>query len=205
MSVAATLERFAATMPQAAARDEIGVARVRWLGTRGWVAYSPDRAQQQFRKANRIPPILALDLLDTLMYLPFGHEVAVQSMAVAAQRRLRRLPAGAVTWSSTTVTRRIAPPVTPLLAMVQATDWATGLRAASRFAMYCRRLMVIPELPADERAALAEASFYGIGVAVRRGESLTTVLEPEEFTEWQPTAAWWRFTEEVARGAGKES
>ncbi|WP_030443110.1 hypothetical protein [Actinoplanes subtropicus] len=200
MSVAATLERFAATMPRAA-EDEIGVARVRLFGTRAWVAYRPDHDQRRLRQAHPVGSIPPLDLLDTLMCLPLGQPVPVHTVAPASQRRLRRLPEGMVTWSSTTATRRFAPPVTPLLAMVQGSDWARGLRAASRFAMYCRRLLVVSELPAGEQVALAEASFYGIGVALRRGETLTMVLEPEEFTDWQPTAAWWWFTEEVYRGA----
>ncbi|GAA3348898.1 hypothetical protein GCM10020358_69100 [Amorphoplanes nipponensis] len=200
MSVAATLERFAATMPRAA-DHEIGVARVRLFGTRAWVAYRPDHHQQQLRRTHPIGPVPALDLLDTLLGLPLEQPVPVAALAPAAQRRLRRLPEGMVTWSSTSVTRRFAPPVMPLLAMVQGPDWAKSLRAASRFAMYCERLMVVPELPADEQVALAEASFYGVGVALRQGESLTVVLEPEKFTDWQPTAAWWWFTEEVSRGA----
>lgn len=200
MSVAATLERFAATMPRAA-EQEIGVARVRLFGTRAWVAYRPDEHQQHLRRAHPIGPAPALDLLDTLLCLPLDQPVPVATVSPAAQRRLRRLPEGMVTWSAVTVIRRFAPPVMPLLAMVQGQDWAKGLRAASKFAMYCERLMVVPELPADGQVALAEASFYGIGVAVRRGDSLTVVLEPEEFTDWQPTAAWWWFTEEVARSA----
>ena len=199
MSVAATLERFAATMPQANS-DEVEVSSVRLFGARGWVAHHPDRDQQQVRRELGLPPLLDLDLLDTLMCLPLDQPVPAQSVTPAALRRLRRVPNGAVTWTSSTVTRRIAPPVMPLFAMVQATDWARGLRAASRFAMYCRRFMVVSELPGDEQVALAEASFYGIGVAVRHGETLTMVLEPEEFTDWQPTAAWWWFTEQVFRG-----
>lgn len=200
MSVAATLGRFAATMPRAA-EHEIGLARVRLFGTRAWVAYRPDHHQLQLRRTHPIGPVPALDLLDTLLCLPLDRPVPIATVAQTAQRRLWRLPAGMVTWSSTSVTRRFAPPVTPLLAMVQGQDWAKGLRAASRFAMYCERLMVVPELPADEQVALAEASFYGIGVALRQSESLTVVLEPEKFTDWQPTAAWWWFTEEVSRGA----
>ncbi|MEU4419287.1 hypothetical protein AB0F81_01575 [Actinoplanes sp. NPDC024001] len=200
MSVAATLERFAAAMPPTVA-EEIGISRVRMFGVRGWVAYRPDQEQLRVRQEHGIVPVLALDLLDTLMGLPLGQPIAVQSVAPAGRRRLRRLPDGAVAWSSATVTRRIAPPVTPVLAMVQATDWAKGLRAASRFAMYCRRLLVVSELPTDADVALAEASFYGIGVAVRDRETVTMVLEPEMLTDWQPTPAWWWFTEEVFRGA----
>src|SRR2546421_201637 len=144
MSVAATLERFAATMPRAAA-DEIDVARVRLFGVRGWVAYRPDHDQRRLRQAHAIGPGLGFDLLDR----------------------------------------------------------SKGLRAASRFAMYCRRLLVIPELPPNQEVALAEASFYGIGVALRRNGTVTMVLEPEPFTDWQPTAAWWWFTEEVYRGAAQ--
>jgi hypothetical protein len=202
MSVAATLERFAATMPQAAA-DEVGVARVRLFSTRGWVAYRPDHDQRQLRRAQGIGPVLALDLLETLMGLPLGLPVPLHAVSRPDHRRLRRLPDGAVAWSAATVTRRLAPPVTPLLVMIHGVDWSNGLSAASCFGMYCRRLLVVSELPQDEEVALAEASFYGVGVALRRNTTLRMVLEPEPFTEWQPTAAWWWFTEEVYRGAKK--
>ncbi|HZN20870.1 MAG TPA: hypothetical protein VFB84_22205 [Micromonosporaceae bacterium] len=185
MSVAATLERFAATMPRAAA-DEINVAQVRLFGARGWVAYQPNHDQRRLRQAHAIGPVGGLDLIDTLMGLPLGLPVPVRTLSRADQRRLRRLPDGAVTWSGTAVTRRLAPPVAPLLAMVHATDWSKGLRAASRFAMYCRRLLVIPTLPHEEEVALAQASFYGIGVALLRNGTLTMVLESVKVF-WTPS------------------
>jgi hypothetical protein len=200
MSVAATLERIAAAMPEAA-EDEIAVARVRLFGTRAWVAYRPDHDQRQLRRAHAVGPILGLDLLDTLMSLPAGLPVPLSALSQASRRRLRRLPEGTLTWTHSTVTRQVAPPLMPLLAMVQGTGWAKGLRAASRFAMYCARLLVVAELPPDRDVALAEASYYGVGIALRRSETLKIVVEPEAFSDWQPTPAWWWFTEEIYRSA----
>lgn len=200
MSDAATMERFVAAMPGAAV-DRIRVARVRLFGIRAWVAYRADDDQRQLRRTHAMAPILGLDLLNTLMGLPVGWPVPLRAVSRPDQRRLRRLPDGAVLWTPVAVIRRVAPPVMPLLTMVQSAEWARGLRAASRFAMYCSRLLVVSELPPDQDVALAEASYYGIGVALRRGGALKIVVEPEAFTDWQPTAAWWWFTEEVYRAA----
>lgn len=58
-------------------------------------------------------------------------------------------------------------------------------------------MLVVRELPPNADVALAEASWYGIGVAVGPQAAPTTVVEPEPIADWQPTAAWWHFCERV--------
>ncbi|WP_200214330.1 hypothetical protein [Micromonospora coerulea] len=201
MSVAVNLERFAGAMPQAPPGG-VTVARVNVFDSRAWIAYRRDEDQGRLRHRHGIEPILGLDVLDTLMDLPLGLPVPVDALSAADRGRLRRLPAGAVLWSAATVTRRVAPPVTPTLAMVRSADWMGGLRAASRFAVYCPRMVIVAALPPDSAAALSQASFYGIGVAVHRDGRPEVVLAPESVADRQPTPAWWWFTEVVHRAAG---
>jgi hypothetical protein len=204
VSVVATLERFAASMPQTATAD-ISVNRARVLGSNAWIAYRRDDPQHEYRTRYRVPPILELDVLNTLMSLPVGLPVPLQAMSRVDRVRLRRAPVGAVTWSTTAVTRQVRPPLTPVLAIVRNSDWMTGLRSASRFAAYCQRLLIVPELPNDTDAALAQASYYGIGVAVGRRSKIEVLLAPEELSDWQPTPAWWWFCEEVYRAVAADA
>ena len=198
MSAASTLVRFSGLTPQPAAA-EVSVGRVRLFETRAWMAYRRDEHETLRRGRCGMSPIVELDVLDALMDLPAGMPVSLGSLRAADSRLLRRAPGGALEWAEAMVTRRVVPPLMPLIAMVRATDWMDGLQRASRFAAYCRRLVIVSELPADPEIALAQASFYGIGVAVVRGATPNVVLEPEPFTDWQPTPAWWSFTEKIYR------
>ncbi|GAB3807160.1 hypothetical protein [Micromonospora zhanjiangensis] len=196
MSPAATVVRFSGFVPQAATR-EVTVGRVEIFGVRAWLAFRRDRAELARRGGG--PAICGLDQLDALMNLPAGLPVPVASVPAGDRRLLRRLPAGSLDWSGASVTRRVVPPLVPLLAMVRARTWSAGLRAASRFGAYCPRLMMVPALPVDAEHALAQASFYGVGVAVTDRGQPRIVLESEPLADWQPTPAWWWFAEEVYR------
>jgi hypothetical protein len=196
MSVAtAALVRFCGPAPpRYAPTENVGVGRVHLFGTEAWIAYRRD--DDEWRRRGDSPPILALDVLDALMTLPAGLEVPVAAVARADQRLLRELPPGSLDWSATTVTRHVVPALMPLLAMVRSTGWLEGLRAASRFAAYCPRLVLVSAVPAEWE--LAQAAVYGIGVAVAddTGDP-QIVVEPEQLLDRQPTPAWWWFTEEI--------
>ncbi len=141
----------------------------------------------------------SMELLDALMGLPARAAVPLSSMSSSSLGVLRRSPRGIVRFTSSSVTRLAVPPVTPVLAIVHSARWRDGLERASRYAAYCPRMLVVRELPANADEALAEASWYGIGVAVGPRSAPTTVLEPEPLADWQPTVAWWRFCERVYR------
>jgi hypothetical protein len=198
VSAASTLVRFSGLTPLAAAA-EVSIARIRLFDKRAWIAYRPDEHETLRRRRCGMEAIVELDLLDALMDLPAGIPVPLTSLRAADRRLLRRVPVEALDWGGESVTRRAVPPLMPMLAIVRAAEWQDGLEAASRFASYCRRLVLLPELPADPDIALAQASFYGIGVAVARGAIPGMVLEPEPFTDWHPTPAWWSFTEKIHR------
>jgi hypothetical protein len=113
------------------------------------------------------------------------------------RRRLAAAPPGVVRFGADGVTRTVVPAVMPLLAVITARDWRKGLAAASRFASYCRRLVVAPDLGDDTEEALAAARRWGTGVAIGRAGQAGVVLEPAPVPGWEPTPAWWRFCEEI--------
>lgn len=196
MNVTSTLVRFSGSTPQAATTD-VSVRGVRMFGTRAWMVFRRDEVEWQRRSGGA--PILRLDHLDALMNLPAAVPVPVASLSSRHRRMLDRLPSGAVERSKATVTRRAVPPLMPMLAVVRARQWLGGLEAASRFAPYCRRLVMVTELPDQLELALSQASFYGIGVALASGVSSRILVEPEPLTDWHPTPAWWWFIEDIYR------
>jgi hypothetical protein len=206
MSSAAALVQLSGTGPRPA-RADVQVARVLIFDTSAWIAFRYDQAEAARRAESGLGAVPAWDVLDTLMDLPAGLPVPVVALSQSARRRLGRAPAGVTHIDSGEVIRDLVPAVTPLLAVIIARDWASGLARASRFAPYCRRMVVGQELTGAGGEIVRTASRLGIGVAVRSGPGAADVLlEPEPVTDWQPTTAWWRFCEVVyghaARAAG---
>jgi hypothetical protein len=196
MSPTAALVQLSGSGP-CPARDDVQVTRALVLDTSAWVVFRYDRSEAGRRAACGLGPVLAWDLLDTLMDLPAGLPVPADDLTQAARGRVCRAPAGVARVSAGEVIRDLVPAVTPLLAVITVRDWASGLTRASRFAPYCRRLVVGPRaIAADE--VLQTAVRLGIGVAVRAGAGTAELLlEPEPVQDWQPTTAWWRFCEVI--------
>lgn len=174
-------------------------ARVRIFGTSATIAHRRDDVEHERRRRRNLADVSSMELLDVLMDLPIGAAVPRSALAPATLRVLRGAPDGVVQVDNVSVTRLAAPAVTPVLAVVYASRWRDGLERASEFASYLPRMFVVPEAPANAEEALAEASWYGIGVAVGPRSAPTTVLEPEPLDDWQPTTAWWWFCEQVYR------
>jgi hypothetical protein len=196
MSPAAMPVCFSGTTPQPATR-EVTVTRMTVRSTPVWMAYRPDRREWGRREACGLGPVVAWDLLDTLMDFPAGMAVPAASLDGAVRRRLTAAPPGVVRFGPEGVTRTIVPAVIPLLAIITARDWRTGLKSASRFANYCRRLIVAPDLGESSAGALAAARLRGTGVAIGRADQAQVLLEPRPVPDWEPTPAWWRFCEEI--------
>jgi hypothetical protein len=194
MSSAASLVELSGTGPRPA-REDVQVTRAVVLDTSAWIVFRYDRAEAGRRAACGLGSVLGWDMLDTLMDLPAGLPVPAAALARPARRRVFGAPAGVVRISGGQVIRDLVPAVTPMLAIITDRDWAGGLVRASRFAPYCRRMVVGPR-PTGE--VLRTAERLGIGVAVRCGAGAAdVVLEPEPVEDWQPTTAWWRFCEVI--------
>ena len=194
MSAAASLVRLSGSSPRPA-REDVEVTRARVLGTWAWIAFRADRGEARRREAFALGAVLGWDLLDTLMDLPAGLPVPLSALDRPSRRRVAGAAPGVARIAGHQVIRDLVPAVTPLLAIVTASDWADGLARASRFAPYCGRMVLGPPPPAVGQV-LQTARRLGIGVAARAGFGPAEVLlEPEPVPGWQPTTAWWRFCE----------
>ncbi|WP_143466805.1 hypothetical protein [Lentzea kentuckyensis] len=174
-------------------------SRVRIFGTTATIVHRRDDVEHERRRSCGLADIKSMELLDVLLDLPVGAAIPRSSLSPAVLRVLHRAPDGVVQFNDTSVTRLAAQAVTPVLAVVYASSWRDGLERASEFASYLPRMFVVPEAPSSSEEALAEASWYGVGVAVGPRSAPTTVLEPEPLADWQPTTAWWWFCEQVYR------
>ncbi|MEO6086649.1 MAG: hypothetical protein ABIQ18_26400 [Umezawaea sp.] len=173
--------------------------KARIFGTTATIVHRRNVFEHERRRSAGLTDLRSMELLDVLMDLPADVAVPRRSMSRAVLRVLHRAPAGVVHIDGDSVTRLVSPAVTPVLAVVYASRWRDGLERASEFASYIPRMFVVSETPPNATEALAEASFYGIGVAVGPRSAPTTVLEPEPLPDWQPTTAWWWFCEQVYR------
>lgn len=187
------------TAPSAAPVEITSSTTVRIFDTSATIEHRTDHEEHDRRRRQGLGHVDSMELLDVLMGLPAWTAVPLSSMSKPALRVLRRAPEGIVRFTPSSVTRLAAQPVAPILAIVYSPRWEEGLERASRFAAYCPRMLVVRKPPANADEALAEASWYGIGVAVGSRSARTTVLEPEPLADWQPTVAWWRFCERVYR------
>jgi hypothetical protein len=174
-------------------------AQVRIFGTAATIVHRRNDVEHERRRRTGLTEVSSMELLDVLLDLP--HEIAVPktSLSPAVLRVLQRAPAGVAHVDSISVTRLASPAVTPVLAVVYASKWRDGLERASEFASYVPRMFVVPEPLSNSEEALAEASWYGVGVAVGPRAAPTMVLEPEPLADWQPTTGWWWFCEQVYR------
>nr|WP_042179202.1 hypothetical protein [Kibdelosporangium sp. MJ126-NF4]CEL13689.1 hypothetical protein [Kibdelosporangium sp. MJ126-NF4]CTQ99375.1 hypothetical protein [Kibdelosporangium sp. MJ126-NF4] len=172
---------------------------VRLFGTAATVVHRTNRVEHARRRDHGLTSVESMELLDVLTDFPVRMPVPLSSVRRPDLRVLHRAPTGVVRVTASTVTRLVEPVVTPVLAVVHAPRWREGLADASEFAAYCPRMVVVDKLPENSDEALAEASWYGIGVAVGPRSAPDVVLEPEPLPDWQPTVAWWRFCERVYR------
>lgn len=196
MSATAALVQLSGQAPRPASND-VQVARARVLDTSAWIVFRCDRHEVSRRERHGLGAVVAWDLLDTLMDLPAGLPVPIAALTRPARRRVCAAAPGVAHLASGQITRDLVPAVTPLLAIVMAGGWAGALVRASRFAPYCPRMVVGPDIVA-ETEILDTAARLGIGVAVRTSTGPAEVLlEPELVSDWQPTTAWWRFCEVV--------
>ncbi|MDI5979854.1 hypothetical protein [Amycolatopsis magusensis] len=173
--------------------------RVRIFDTTAMIVHRRDDVEHERRRRTGLADLRSMELLDVLMDLPARVAVPRSSLSPAVLRVLHQAPAGVVRIDNESVTRLVSPAVTPVLAVVYASRWRDGLERASEFASYVPRMFVVPDMPPNAPEALAEASFYGVGVAVGPRSAPTTELEPEPLSDWQPTTAWWWFCEQVYR------
>lgn len=134
------------------------------------------------------------------MNLPVGETVLRSSLSPEMRPEIRRLPVGAAAVDRASVTRLAVRPLRVDLIVAHATTFRRGLNAASQFAPFSRRAMLLEKEPRNLDEKLFEADFYGVGVIVPDGnDGVRMLLEPAQWRAIRHTTAGWCFAEEVYR------
>jgi hypothetical protein len=167
------------------------------LGTEALCFYRLNEDEHARREEASAARLDKLPDLESLLMLPVGIPVPLQSLDPLARREVRGLPTGAVERDRKAVTRRAVRPLQVDLAVVRASGWRRGLERAGQFAPFCRRAMLLDRRPARLDEVLVEADFYGIGVFIASGAEVELALEPEDYRPPRHTAAAWWFVEDV--------
>lgn len=140
----------------------------------------------------------ALGLLDALLCLPFGEDIPMADIGPAHRASLAAAPLGCVEWSAdfTLVRRVLRPAVDVPVVIVRAGRWREGLRRASAFEPFARRVVLLERLPGRWDTLAWEADALGIGVWTRDdGGSVVEVIAPAPWKQRYVKAAGWRFRE----------
>ena len=161
-----------------------------------WLHLSLDPIEHERRQADGLDGITSYGHLETLMGLPVGEPIPIDSIARSERPALRNLPCGAVHLTRTHVARLAIRPCRVHRAVLAGSATRRSLERASRFAPFCARQLFIPA-PPRRRDFLTEADFYGIGVTLDHdGEHEVLVAE----RPWRParhTVAGWRLVEQA--------
>jgi len=137
--------------------------------------------------------------LEVLMNLPVGERVERASLGTAMRPEIRRLPKGCADVDRQSVTRLAVRPLRVDLIVARAKTFRVGLHAASQFAPFSRRAMLLEKAPRKLDEKLFEADFWGVGVLVAGEGGVRMLLEPAEYKAIRHTTAAWRFAEQVYR------
>ena len=174
----------------------LAIAHIRIFGTTATILHRVDAHEHDRRLRHTMGALRSLELIDVLLDLPAHEPVPLASLTTSTSRILRTAPPGIVTFTEVTVVRQAIPVTRPALAIVRVrtgrvttTRFRDALSRASQFATYCPRLLLVPAAPEEPDELLAEASWYGIGVAAGPLDAAIVLVEPEAVTDWQPTAA----------------
>jgi hypothetical protein len=173
------------------------MVRLRLLGTDALLFHRLVRDEHQRRGAAAAEPVNSMGALQLLHALPAGVPVPLEALISAEQAAVRRLPASAARVTARTVTRLAVRPLTVDLAVVRATGTRHPLELAGRFAPFCRRAILLKQLPARQDDLVLEAALYGIGVLAQECGGIRLLLEPAEHWPQRHTAAAWHFVEDL--------
>ncbi|RPE27239.1 hypothetical protein [Kitasatospora cineracea] len=133
---------------------------------------------------------------DLLLALPHGYPIPLERLTRAQQRRARFLAPCAVhiDTQAGTATRLAVRPATVHLALVEGNLTRHTISEASAYAPFCTRAVLAPRPPRDP-GLLAEADFYGIGVAIGSGTGHEVLVPPKPWTRHRHSPAGWAFEE----------
>lgn len=164
-------------------------------GGRGGAFLSIDAVEHRRRQAAGVGAVTSLSTLDALLNLPLGSPIPRHALGHREVERLRPMR-GLVTHGGDGVRRLLAPVATVSLVVVSRARWREGLVAATAFAPFASRVLLLPRAPRRELTAkLCEADLCGVGVWVGTVDEHDVLLPPEPWRRHYWKAAGWCFTE----------
>jgi hypothetical protein len=149
------------------------------------------------RRATGVAAVTNLPLLRTLLTLPAHEPVRRADLSDRQRALVDQAGAGVTEVTPESVTRRLLPPVAvPLVVVRERRGWRPSLVKASRFSSLLPTVILLDREPQDWSERAWEADLAGVGVLVRRGANVTTLLAPRAgHPPMTVRAARWRFLE----------
>lgn len=175
---------------------DVGFHRMRLFDVDVCCLIRLDAAEIARRAEVGLDPITDYGALRLLASLPLGHPVPLLELPDYESRLARTLAGLAVTITDAHVVRQARPPLSVVIAAVVDGDWRRGFKTAGRFSNFASRMLVYTggAFPDD---AVAEATFYGVGLAgVGDDGAIAMTVSPEpHVAPLDPVV--WQFQEEV--------
>ncbi|MFJ1744351.1 hypothetical protein ACIOG4_37595 [Streptomyces microflavus] len=169
------------------------------FGSEVLVFYRFDATEHARRQGAGMTALTGVQTLETLLALPVDVPVPLDSFSAGDRAALRRLPAGSVDRGRREIVRRAVRPLHVDLAVLTGQQPRRALEAASRFAPFCSRAVLLRRPAPRMDDFLNEASFYGAGVLLDSPSGIDMVLQPRPYRPQRHTAAAWNFTEKLYR------
>ncbi|MFD0413729.1 hypothetical protein [Streptomyces sp. NPDC127108] len=178
---------------------ETTVTEVQARGVKAVLAVRLNSAEVGRRAREGVAPLLDMSVLDTLMQLPAGLPVPVESLTAREQMRLRRCPKNTVEQSEGQLVRRLVAPLEVDLAVTRThRPGGPALQRAGRFGPYTPSAVWLDGPAAGSELMVIEAGVYGLGVVrAADGEAPELMVAPRSSLRFTPTAAGWLFAEQV--------
>lgn len=163
------------------------------------VAVERDNDELARRRHHRLGALHNRRALQVLVSLPTGVAVPATFLRSADLRMLRALPAGVVEVDEVDVRVVLRPAVSLLSVGVVARTWKQGLERVSPFASYCARYVVLEGgLHQQDRGfSVAEARYFGVGLALHRGDAVDWLVSPARFQASRFSPASWLMAERL--------
>jgi hypothetical protein len=150
------------------------------------------------RRERRAGPVTNLEVLNLLLRLPVGQETRVNwsdyELRLVTPHLGAALDLGLHPDGHIVVTRWLRPALDVDSALIARISWDGAIAAASKYAPYCQRQVILGDVPDDDHAFWWEANYYGVGVMSESGREL---LEASPFSPRQYTGASWKFAEQI--------
>jgi hypothetical protein len=175
-----------------------GVTRgaVSLAGARADAVVRVDANEHARRRAAGVTAVTSLSVLGALLTLPVHEKVRLADLSRRQRKLVERAGPGLVEIDEWSVTRRLVPAASVPLVVVRRLGWRQALAAAAEFSMLLPTVVLLDREPGDWRSRAWEADLAGVGVLLRCGAEVETLLRPR--SDYPPMAvrpARWRLLE----------